>query len=613
MEHIQGPDFPTRGIIMGRSGIRAAYATGRGKITVRARTELEEFGQNRERIIVTELPYQVNKRQLIAAMAEQVRDKRLDGISDIRDETDRNGMRIVIELKKDANAQVVLNRLFAQTQMQTTFGVTMLALVNDQSQPRILSLRHILDEYLAFQEQVITRRTKFDLKKAQDRQHVLQGLLIAEDNIDEVIKTIRESYDDAKERLMERFGLSEIQAQVVLDMQLKRLQGLEREKLENEYKELEERIAYYLRLLSDEQLLKSVLKEELIAIRDKFGDDRRTEIQDVEDEIDIEDLIEQEQCVFTMSHAGYIKRVPASTYRSQKRGGRGVTGMTTREEDFVEAVFSASTHDYILFFTSLGKVHRRKGYQIPEAGRTAKGTNLVNILPLEPGEKVTAGITVRDFDEDNLLFVTKQGTVKRVTLSCLNTARKAGIRALTLAENDELIAVMKTTGENEILLATRNGMAICFDENDVRIMGRDAAGVKGITLSGGDYVVGAGIVAEGKQLLSVTELGYGKRTELSEYMRLGENGQRQPQQRGGKGLKNYNLTAKTGCVAGVAIVGGDDDVMLIENGGVIIRMPVSDINIYKRDTQGVILMRVEEGNRVISIERVDPEESEEQA
>ncbi len=612
MEHIQGPDFPTRGIIMGRSGIRAAYATGRGKITVRARTEFEEFGQNRERIIVTELPYQVNKRQLIAAMAEQVRDKRLDGISDIRDETDRNGMRIVIELKKDANAQVVLNRLFAQTQMQTTFGVTMLALVNDQSQPRILSLRHILDEYLAFQEQVITRRTRYELKKAQDRQHVLQGLLIAEDNIDEVIKTIRESYDDAKERLMERFGLSEIQAQVVLDMQLKRLQGLEREKLENEYKELEERIAYYLRLLSDEQLLKSVLKEELIAIRDKFGDDRRTEIQDVEDEIDIEDLIEQEQCVFTMSHAGYIKRVPASTYRSQKRGGRGVTGMTTREEDFVEGVFSASTHDYILFFTSLGKVHRRKGYQIPEAGRMAKGTNLVNILPLEPGEKVTAGITVKEFDEDNLIFVTRQGTVKRLTLSCLNTARKAGIRALTLTEGDELIAVMKTTGENDILLATRNGMAICFNENDVRVMGRDAAGVKGITLSGGDYVVGAGIVAEGKQLLSVTELGYGKRTELSEYMRLGEDGQRQPQQRGGKGLKNYNLTAKTGCVAGVAIVGGDDDVMLIENGGVIIRMPVSDINIYKRDTQGVILMRVEEGNRVISIERVDAEEAAEQ-
>ena len=613
MEHIQGPDFPTRGIIMGRSGIRAAYATGRGKVTVRARTEFEEYGQNRERIIVTELPYQVNKRQLIAAMAEQVRDKRLDGISDIRDETDRNGMRIVIELKKDANPQVVLNRLFAQTQMQTTFGITMLALVNDQSQPRILSLRHILDEYLAFQEQIITRRTKYDLKKAQERQHVLQGLLIAEDNIDEVIKTIRESYDDAKERLMARFGLSEIQAQVVLDMQLKRLQGLEREKLENEYKELEERIAYYLRLLSDEELLKSVLKEELIAIRDKFGDERRTEIQDVEDEIDIEDLIEEEQCVFTLSHAGYIKRVPASTYRSQKRGGRGVTGMTTREEDFVEGVFTASTHEYILFFTSLGKVHRRKGYQIPEAGRMAKGTNLVNILPLEPGEKVTAGITVKEFDEDNLLFVTKQGTIKRVTLSCLNTARKAGIRALTLADGDELIAVMKTTGENEILLATRNGMAICFDENDVRVMGRDAAGVKGITLSDGDYVVGAGIVAEGRQLLSVTELGYGKRTELEEYMRLGEDGRRHPQQRGGKGLKNYNLTAKTGCVAGIAMVADGDDVMLIEDGGVIIRMPVSDINIYKRDTQGVILMRLEEGNRVISIERVDPEAPEEQA
>ncbi len=613
MEHIQGPDFPTRGIIMGRSGIRAAYATGRGKITVRARTELEEFGQNRERIIVTELPYQVNKRQLIAAMAEQVCDKRLDGISDIRDETDRNGMRIVIELKKDANAQVVLNRLFAQTQMQTTFGVTMLALVNDQSQPRILSLRHILDEYLAFQEQVITRRTRYELKKAQDRQHVLQGLLIAEDNIDAVIKTIRESYDDAKERLMERFGLSEIQAQVVLDMQLKRLQGLEREKLESEYKELEARIAYYLQLLSDEQLLKSVLKEELIAIRDRFGDDRRTEIQDVEDEIDIEDLIEQEQCVFTMSHAGYIKRVPASTYRSQKRGGRGVTGMTTREEDYAEKLLVTSTHDEIMFFTNKGRVYSLKGYEIPEAGRMAKGTNLVNILPLEPGEKVTAGITVKEFDEDNLIFVTRQGTVKRLTLSCLNTARKAGIRALTLTEGDELIAVMKTTGENDILLATRNGMAICFNENDVRVMGRDAAGVKGITLTDGDYVVGAGIVAEGKQLLSVTELGYGKRTELSEYMRLGEDGRRHAQQRGGKGLKNYNLTAKTGCVAGVAIVGGEDDVMLIENGGVIIRMPVSDINIYKRDTQGVILMRVEEGNRVISIERVDAEEAAEQA
>ena len=610
MDYIKGPDFPTKGIIMGRSGIRAAYATGRGKITVRARTEFEEFGQNRERIIVTELPYQVNKRQLIAAMAEQVRDKRLEGISDIRDETDRNGMRVVIELKKDANPQVVLNRLFAQTQMQTTFGVTMLALVNNQQQPKILSLRHMLDEYLAFQEEIITRRTQFDLKKALDRQHVLQGLLIAEDNIDEVIRTIRESYDNAKERLMERFSLSEIQAQVVLDMQLKRLQGLEREKLEAEYEELEKRIEYYRELLANEEMLKGVLKDELIAIRDKYGDDRLTEIQDVEDEIDIEDLIEEEQCVFTLSHAGYCKRVPASTYRSQKRGGRGVTGMTTKEEDFVEGVFTASTHDYILFFTNLGKVHRRKGYQIPEAGRTAKGTNLVNILPFEPGEKVTAGITVHEFDEDYLVFVTKNGTVKRLELASLNTARKAGIRALTLSEGDELIAVMKTDGKQDIMLASADGMAICFNENDVRVMGRDAAGVRGMALDAGDSIVGAGIAAKGKQLLSVTEYGYGKRTDIEEYMRLGDDGVRRPQQRGGKGLKNYNITAKTGRIAGVAIVDDEDDVMLIENGGVLIRMAAADINVYKRDTQGVILMRVEAGNRVISVDGVDREPEE---
>ena len=610
MDYIKGPDFPTKGIIMGRSGIRAAYATGRGKITVRARTEFEEFGQNRERIIVTELPYQVNKRQLIANMAEQVRDKRLEGISDIRDETDRNGMRVVIELKKDANPQVVLNRLFAQTQMQTTFGVTMLALVNNQQQPKILSLRHMLDEYLAFQEEIITKRTQYDLKNALDRQHVLQGLLIAEDNIDEVIKTIRESYDNAKERLMERFSLSEIQAQVVLDMQLKRLQGLEREKLEAEYAELEKRIEYYRELLSNEEMLKGVLKDELTAIRDKYGDDRLTEIQDVEDEIDIEDLIEEEQCVFTLSHAGYCKRVPASTYRSQKRGGRGVTGMTTKEEDFVEGVFTASTHDYILFFTNLGKVHRRKGYQIPEAGRTAKGTNLVNILPFEPGEKVTAGITVHEFDEDYLVFVTRNGTVKRLELASLNTARKAGIRALTLSEGDELIAVMKTDGKQDILLASANGMVICFNENDVRVMGRDAAGVRGMMLDAGDYVVGAGIAAKAKQLLSVTEYGYGKRTEIEAYLRLGEDGQRRPQNRGGKGLKGYNITAKTGRIAGVAIVDDADDIMLIENGGVLIRMAAADINIYGRDTQGVILMRLEAGSRVISVDRVDREPEE---
>ena len=610
MDYIKGPDFPTKGIIMGRSGIRAAYATGRGKITVRARTEFEEFGQNRERIIVTELPYQVNKRQLIANMAEQVRDKRLEGISDIRDETDRNGMRVVVELKKDANPQVVLNRLFAQTQMQTTFGVTMLALVNNQQQPKILSLRHMLDEYLTFQEEIITKRTQYDLKKALARQHVLEGLLIAEDNIDEVIKTIRESYDNAKERLMERFNLSEIQAQVVLDMQLKRLQGLEREKLEAEYEELEKRIAYYRELLSNEEMLKGVLKDELTAIRDKYGDDRLTEIQDVEDEIDIEDLIEEEQCVFTLSHAGYCKRVPASTYRSQKRGGRGVTGMTTKEEDFVEGVFTASTHDYILFFTNLGKVHRRKGYQIPEAGRTAKGTNLVNILPFEPGEKVTAGITVHEFDEDYLVFVTRNGTVKRLELASLNTARKAGIRALTLSEGDELIAVMKTDGKQDILLASANGMVICFNENDVRVMGRDAAGVRGMMLDAGDYVVGAGIASRGKQLLSVTECGYGKRTEIESYLRLGEDGQRRPQNRGGKGLKGYNITAKTGKIAGVAIVDDADDIMLIENGGVLIRMAAADINVYGRDTQGVILMRLESGSRVISVDRVDREPEE---
>ena len=609
MQHVTGPDFPTKGIIMGRSGIRAAYATGRGKIILRARTEMEEFGKDRVRIIVTELPYQVNKRMLIKNMADQVNEKRLEGISNIQDESDRNGMRIVIEVKRDANPQVVLNRLFAQTQLQTSFAINMLALVDDQKQPKILSLRHIIDEYLKFQEELIVRRTRFDLRKAKEREHLLQGLLIAQDNIDEVIRIIRTSYDNAKENLMQRFGLDEVQAQAILDMRLKALQGLDREKLQAEYDELEERIAYFNRILSDEGLLKSILKDELTAIAEKYGDERKTEIQDVEDEIDIEDLIEEEQCVFTLSHAGYIKRVPAATYRSQKRGGRGVTGQTLKDEDFVEGVFSASTHDYILFFTNMGRVHRRKGYQIPEGGRVAKGTNIVNILPLEAGEKVTAGLTVREFDEDNLLFVTKQGTVKRVTLESLNTARKAGIRALTLADGDELIAVMKTNGSQNIVLATADGMAICFSENDVRVMGRDAAGVRGIALSDGDYVVGAGIAEEGKQLLTVTELGYGKRTEIAEYMRLGENGQRSPQLRGGKGLKNYNLTAKTGRVAGVAVVGEDDDVMLIESGGVLIRMAASDINIYKRDTQGVILMRLEEGSRVISLEPVAREDS----
>ena len=460
MEHVKGPDFPTKGIIMGRSGIRAAYATGRGRVCVRARTEFEEFGQNRTRIIVTEIPYQVNKRQLIKNMADQVEDKRLEGISDIRDESDRNGMRVVIELKRDANPQVVLNRLFAQTQLQTTFAINMLALVDDQSQPKILSLRHILDEYIAFQEEIIIRRTKYDLKKAQERAHLLEGLLIAQDNIDEVIRIIRSSYDNAKENLMNRFGLDDVQAQAILDMRLKALQGLDREKLEAEYKELEERIAYFQQLLGSEEMLRGVLKDELSAIRDKYGDDRVTEIQDVEDEIDIEDLIEEEECVFTLTAGGYIKRTPASTYRTQRRGGKGITAMATKEEDYVDTVFTASTHDYILFFTNKGRVHRKKGYQIPEAGRTAKGTNLVNVLPIEQDEKVTAMIHLREFPEDRyLVMVTRAGTVKRIQLSSIFTARKAGIRAITLEEGDELITVRETDGEQAILIVTHDGAA----------------------------------------------------------------------------------------------------------------------------------------------------------
>ena len=610
MEHITGPDFPTRGIILGRAGIRAAYATGRGRITLRARTEIEEFGQNRNRIIVTEIPYQVNKRMLIKNMADQVNDKRLEGISDIRDETDRGGMRIVIELKKDANPQVVLNRLFAQTQMQTTFAINMLALVANQTQPRILSLRHILDEYLAFQEEVLTRRTVYDRKKAQERAHLLEGLLIAQDHIDEVIRIIRNSYDDAKEQLMVRFQLSEVQAQAICEMRLIALQGLNREKLEKEYADLEEKIAYYTELLSSREKLLGVLKEELIAIRDQFGDERKTEIQDLDDEIDIEDLIEEEDCCYTLSNAGYIKRMPASTYRTQRRGGRGISAQNLKEEDYVKSLFIASTHDYLLFFTNKGKVHRRKGYRIPESSRTARGTAIVNILPLDPGEKVTAMLPTREFDQEAyVVMATRNGTVKRLKLDALNTSRRTGIRALNLDEGDELISVLKTGGQDNLLLATAHGMAICFSEEDVRPMGREAAGVRGIRLDSDDYVVGAELMEEEKQLLTVTENGYGKRTELTEYLRLAEDGTRQPQNRGGKGLKNYNLTEKTGLVAGVRVVDDTDDVMLIEDSGIIIRLPASDINTYKRDTQGVILMRVEEGCRVISIERVDKEDT----
>ena len=612
MEHISGPDFPTGGIIMGRSGIRAAYATGRGRVVIRSRTEFEEFGKDRIRIIVTELPYQVNKRQLIKTIAEQVKDKRLEGISDLRDETDRNGMRIVIELKKDANPQVVLNNLFKQTALQSSFGIIMLALTDDQKQPKILSLRQIIDEYLTFQMEVLTRRTQYDLRKAQERAHLLEGLLIAQDNIDEVIRIIRSAYDDAKQRLMERFGLDDIQAQAILDMRLKALQGLDREKLQAEFDELQAKIAYYNELLADPVKLQGVLREELIEIRDRFGDDRKTEIQDVEDEIDIEDLIEEEDCCFTLSNAGYIKRMPVDTYRTQSRGGRGVNAQNLKDEDYVKSLNVASTHDHILFFTDLGRVHHRKGYQIPEAGRTARGTAIINVLPLESGESVTAMVVTREFHEDEfLMMVTKKGTVKRIPFIALNTRRKGGIRALTLDEGDQLINVIRTNGNDNIILATREGMAICFNENDVRPMGRDAMGVKGITLVGDDYVIGAEKAEEGKTLLTVTTNGFGKRTELSEYLRTGPEGEKQPQSRGGKGLKNYNITAKTGMIAGCRVVSETDDVMLIENGGVIIRIPANTINVYKRDVQGVIVMRIEEGNEVVSVERVEHLETEE--
>ena len=611
MEHITGPDFPTGGIIMGRSGIRAAYATGRGRVVVRAKTEFEEFNNGRTRIIVTELPYQVNKRQLIKNIAEQVKDKRLEGISDLRDETDRNGMRIVIELKKDANGQVVLNNLFHQTALQSNFSVIMLALVDNQKQPKILSLRQILDEYLRYQQEVLTRRTQYDLRKAQERAHLLEGLLIAQDNIDEVIQIIRSSYDNAKENLMKRFGLDDVQAQAICDMRLISLQGLNREKLEAEYKELEGKIAYYQELLADEAKLRGVLRQELIDLRDKFGDKRKTTIQDVEDEIDVEDLIEEETCAFTLSNHGYIKRMPVDTYRTQSRGGRGISAQNLKEEDYVKSLNIASTHDHILFFTDRGRVHHRKGYQIPEAGRTARGTAIVNVLPLDPGETVTAMVVTREFDENEfLVMATRKGTVKRLPFISLKTNRKGGIRAITLDEDDVLVNVMRTNGNDNILLATAEGMAICFNETDIRCMGREAAGVRGILLDEGDYVVGAQRAEEGKTLLTVTQNGYGKRTELPEYLRLGPDGEKIPQSRGGKGLKNYNITPKTGLVAGCCVVGERDDVMLIENGGVIIRVPASSINVYKRSVQGVIIMRIEEGSQVVALERVENEEAE---
>ena len=607
MEHVKGPDFPTKGIIMGRSGIRAAYATGRGRLMVRARHEFEEFGSGRTRIIFTELPYQVNKRMLIKSIADQVEDKRIEGISDIRDESDRNGMRMVIELKRDANPQVVLNRLFAQTQLQTTFAINMLALVENQRQPKILSLRHIIDEYLKFQEEIIVRRTRFDLKKAQERAHLLEGLLIAQDNIDEVIKIIRTSYDNAKENLMARFGLDDVQAQAILDMRLKALQGLDREKLQNEYKELEERIAYFLRILNDEGLVKSILKEELTAIADKYGDERKTEIQDVEDEIDIEDLIEEEQCVYTLTNNGYIKRTPVSEYASQSKGGMGKKGITTRDEDYVCDVFTASTHDFIMFFTDTGKVYRKKGYQIPESGKAAKGTALVNILQIETDERVQAMIHYRPSEETDssnlqLTMVTENGTVKRVAVSAFRNLRQNGIRALRLDEGDRLVSVLETDGQSRVLIATYDGMAVCFDENDVRSMGRDAVGVRGIRLREGDRVIGAAKAVDGCQVLSITERGFGKQTPVEEY---------RVTNRGGIGIKNYMVTDKTGGVVGMKVVDGSEDILLITQSGIMLRTAVENIRSAGRATQGVIVMRFkEEGDRVIAMALTDKDEEE---
>ena len=602
MQHIKGPDFPTRGIIMGRSGIRAAYATGRGRLVVRARHEFEEFGKDRTRIVITELPYQVNKRMLIKSIAEQVEDKRLDGISDIRDESDRNGMRIVIELKRDANPQVVLNRLFAQSQLQTTFAINMLALVDNQRQPKILSLRHIIDEYLNFQEEIIVRRTRFDLNKALERAHLLEGLLIAQDNIDEVIKIIRESYDDARENLMARFGLDQVQAQAILDMRLKALQGLDREKLQKEYDELEERIAYFRRVLSDDALVRQILKEELSALAEKFGDERKTEIQDVEDEIDIEDLIEEEQCVFTLTKAGYIKRTPVSEYAAQSKGGMGKKGMSTREEDEVVSVFTASTHDYILFFTDSGKVYRKKGYQIPESGKTAKGINMVNVIQVETGEKVQAMLHFRETDDKPmyLFMTTRNGTVKRLPVEQLKNIRQNGIRALTLDEGDQLISVKDTDGDQYILIATHDGQAVRFHESDVRPMGRTAVGVRGIRLKDGDYVVGAAKAQEGKTVLTITERGFGKRTPVEDYRITS---------RGGSGIRNYMVTEKTGPIVGIKVVDGTEDLLLVTESGILIRTPVQNIRTAGRATQGVIVMRFKtEGDRVISMALADPEE-----
>ncbi|MBM6917283.1 DNA gyrase subunit A [Intestinimonas butyriciproducens] len=597
---IKGPDFPTGGIIMGRAGIRAAYATGRGRIIVRCRAEIEEHGQGRFRIVITELPYMVNKARLIENIADLHKERRVEGITDLRDESDRDGMRIVIELRRDANPQVVLNQLYQYTQMQETFSVINLALIHNQSQPRVLTLREMLDEYIRFQYEVVERRTRYDLRRAQERAHILEGLKIACENIDEVIRIIRQSYDDAKVRLMERFDLSDVQAQAILDMRLGRLQGLEVEKIENELEALHKKIAEYEDILAHAEKIYAIVKQELTEICEKFGDERRTEISMVENELDIEDLIEEEQCAYTLTRLGYIKRLPVSAYRTQKRGGRGITAMATREEDIVETVFTASTHDHVLFFTNLGKVLRLKGYMIPEASRTSKGTNIVNLLQLEGGERVTAMIPIKEFcDEAYVFFATKQGVVKRTHLSDLHTARKAGVRVITLNEGDELIGVRLTDGQDKVILCTHDGRGIRFDEKEVRTMGRSAAGVRGIRLSEGDYVVGVACDSEGQYLLTVTENGYGKLTSPREFTE---------HHRGGGGIIAHNLTDKTGPLAGIKSVDTYNDILLITDEGVIIRTGVETIRVCSRSSQGVKLMRLDEGVKLISLAKADKEE-----
>ena len=600
MQIVKGPDFPTGALILGKEGIKQAYTTGRGKITLRAETEIEEMSGNKQRIIVSSLPYQVNKAKLIKNISELVKDKKIEGISEVRDESDRKEkVRVVIELKRDANAQVVLNQLYKHTQMQDTFGIIMLALVNGE--PKILTLKQCMEYYIDHRKEVVLRRTKFELDKAEARAHILEGLKIALDNIDEVIEIIRSSYDDAKERLMKRFGLSDIQAQSILDMRLKTLSGLQREKIENEYEELMKLIAYLKDVLSSEKLVFDIIKKELIEVKEKFGDSRKTKIVAAEGEFEIEDLIKEEQTVIALTHFGYIKRMPIDTYKSQKRGGKGITGMATREEDFVKQIFTASTHDTLLFFTNKGKVYRLRGYEIPEAGRTARGTAIVNILSLDRGEKISAVITISNFAEGKyLLMATKNGMIKKTALSEYNSVRKSGLQAITLKDEDELIDVRMTDGQDNVVLVTHQGLCITFGEKDVRPIGRVGQGVIGIKLNDGDNVIGMEPIIAGSKatLLAITENGFGKRTELDEY---------RVQTRGGKGVITYKTTPKTGKIVGIRIATDDEDVMLITNTGTVIRLKVKDISVLGRATQGVTLMRTKDNCKVVSIETLTPD------